>query len=58
MTATQRVDSWLTQQEPAPLGLKYLVDRYLGLSVVDDGSTDLQMNLIYDCLVRFIGGRV
>ena len=58
MTAVERVDAWLTQQAPAPSGLTYLVERYAVLSLVDDGSTDVQMNLIYDCLVRFIGGTV
>ena len=60
MSAEQRVDSWMTKQVDPPKGLKYLVDRYLALESVrefDPLWMDSQMNLIYDCLVQFVGGK-
>lgn len=55
MMAEQRVDAWMTGEESPPAGLKYLVDRYRALEHrAGTAEVDLQMNLIYDCLVRFI----
>jgi len=59
MSAEQKVDGWMTRQVEPPAGLKYLVDRYLALASVREADPlwmDSQMDLIYDCLTRFVGG--